>query len=296
MNQKIKYRLALDVGANSLGWCVYRLDDGDDPDKIIRLGSRIFSDGRDPKTLASHAADRRMARQARRRRDRLLKRRQSFMQALVEFGFMPSDEAQRKALEESDPYTLRARGLDEQLAPHELGRALYHLARKRGFRSSRKDARDEAGEKESGKVHAAIKALREQITEEGCRTVGEYLARRHEKREPVRGRPTLDGKSYVLYLQRAMVEEEFNKLWEVQKGYHPQLLTEKARETLRDIMLFQRRLKPVEPGRCLYEPDEYRTRLCAPLQQRFRMLQELNNLRVRDGIGNRALTLEERNK
>ncbi len=292
---RIKYRLALDMGANSLGWCVYRLDDSDEPVAVVRLGSRIFSDGRDPKTLASRAADRRLARQARRRRDRVLKRRHKLMKALVEFCLMPTDAASGKQLQKVDPYALRARGLDQPLTPHELGRALYHLARKRGFRSSRKDAKDEESIKESGKVYAAIAALREKVKSAGCRTVGEYLARQHAECLPVRARRSSDGQ-YVLYLQRAMVAEEFDMLWAAQQPHHPRLLTDHARDTLRDIMLFQRRLRPVEPGRCPFEPGEYRARLCAPLQQRFRILQELNHLRVRDGVGDRALTLDERNR
>lgn len=290
---KIKYRLSLDLGANSVGWCVYRLDENDEPDKIIRMGSRIFSDGRDPKTLASRAADRRAARQARRRRDRVLKRRHKLMQALVRFGLMPADEAIRRELQALDPYELRARGLNRPLTPHELGRALYHLARKRGFRSSRKGARDDESAKESGKVNTAIAALREKVEAAHCRTVGEYLAGQHAERAPVRARRSSDG-GYVLYLQRAMVEEEFDALWVAQQRHHPERLTDAAYSTLRDIMLFQRRLKPVEAGRCQFEPTEYRARLCAPLQQRFRMLQELNHLRIRDGIGDRALTLDER--
>lgn len=291
---RIKYRLALDMGANSLGWCVYRLDGHDEPDAVVRMGSRIFSDGRDPKTLASRAADRRAARQARRRRDRVLKRRHKLMQALVHWGLMPADPASAKKLQGLDPYTLRVRGLDQPLTPHELGRALYHLARKRGFRSSRKDARDDESAKESGKVHAAIHALREKVLTAGCRTVGEYLGRQHADRAPVRARRSSDGQ-YVLYLQRAMVEEEFAALWAAQQRHHPRLLTGDARRQLLDIMLFQRRLKPVQPGRCQFETDEYRARLCAPLQQRFRILQELNHLRVRDGVGDRALTMDERN-
>lgn len=292
---RIKYRLALDLGANSLGWCVYRLDDSDEPDAIVRMGSRIFSDGRQPKTLASLAAERRLARQARRRRDRVLKRRHKLMQALVQFGLMPAGAASRKQLQGLDPYTLRARGLDQPLTPHELGRALYHLARKRGFRSSRKDGRDDESVKESGQVHAAIAALRERVRAADCRTVGEYLSRQHAGRAPVRARRSSDGQ-YVLYLQRAMVAEEFDALWAAQQPHHPQLLNDNARDALRDIMLFQRRLRPVEPGRCQFEPGEYRARLCAPLQQRFRLLQELNHLRVRDGVGDRALTLDERNR
>ncbi|HET7929891.1 MAG TPA: type II CRISPR RNA-guided endonuclease Cas9 [Rhodanobacteraceae bacterium] len=292
---RINYRLALDMGANSLGWCVYRLDAHGEPDKIVRMGSRIFSDGRDPKTLASRAADRRLARQARRRRDRVLKRRHKLMQALVRFGLMPTGTTERKQLQLLDPYELRARGLDQPLTPHELGRALYHLARKRGFRSSRKDARDDETAKESGKVKEAIAKLHQRVAEAGCRTVGQYLARQHADRAPVRARRSSDGQ-YVLYLQRAMVEEEFDALWAAQQSHHPGLLTNAARDELRDIMLFQRRLRPVEAGRCPFEPEEYRARLCAPLQQRFRMLQELNHLRIRDGVDERALTLDERNK
>ncbi len=291
---KIKYRLGLDVGANSLGWCIYRLDDQDEPSAIQRLGARIFSDGRDPKSLASLAADRRMARQMRRRRDRVLKRRHKLIQGLIRFGLMPADVQTRKQLQAEDPYVLRARGLHLPLTPHELGRALYHLARKRGFKSSRKDRGDDEAMKEVGKVHSAITALQFRMDEAGCETVGEYLARQHAERLPVRARRSTDGQ-YVLYLQRDMVAKEFDALWAAQQPHHPTALTDQAKHCLRDIMLFQRRLQPVNPGHCLFEADEYRAPICSPLQQRFRILQELNNLRVRDGIGQRALTFSERN-
>src|SRR5690606_34778561 len=292
---KIRYRLGLDVGANSIGWCVYRLGDDGEPEAIVRLGSRVYPDGRDLKSLASNAAERRQARQARRRRDRLIRRRQRLMAQLVAGGLMPADPEERKRLEGLDPYQLRARGLDQQLSPHELGRALYHLGRRRGFKSSRKERRGADDEKELGKVHAAIQALRERMDQAGVRTVGEYLASQKAQRLPVRGRRAADG-GYVLYLQRDMVAEEFDMLWEAQARFHPQLLTETLRNRLKDTILFQRRLLPVLPGRCLFEPDEYRAPLCSPLQQRFRILQELNNLRILDGASERPLTLEERDR
>src|SRR5690606_41494064 len=45
------------------------------------------------------------------------------------------------------PYVLRAAALDHPLEPHELGRALYHLAQRRGFQSNRRSPRrdDEIG-------------------------------------------------------------------------------------------------------------------------------------------------------
>jgi CRISPR-associated endonuclease Csn1 len=291
---KIRYRLGLDVGANSIGWCVFQLGADDEPDAIVRMGSRIFSDGRDPKTLASNAAERRQARQARRRRDRLLKRRQRLMQALIAGGLMPQSAADRKAIEISDPYTLRAKALDAPLALHEVGRAIFHLGRKRGFKSSRKDRKDADTEKELGKVNTAIAALRSRIAEAQCRTVGEYLAKQKSERLPVRGRRSSDG-GYVHYLQRDMVAEEFDALWAAQSTHHPLAMTEALRVELRDIILFQRKLLPVLPGRCLFEAAEHRAPLCSPLQQRFRILQEVNNIRLVDGRDEVALTLEQRN-
>lgn len=289
---KIPYRLGLDIGTNSIGWCVLRLDDQDRPIGIVRAGSRIFSDGRNPKDLASLAAGRRLARQMRRRHDRVLKRQSRFMDGLIRFGLMPADDAERLALSSLNPYVLRAKGLDSKLAPSELGRALYHLAKRRGFKSSRKDQK--ADEKETGKINSAISRTRQQITDAGCRTYGEYLAKRHEKGETTRAR--LDSKGeYVLYAQRALIEEEFDQLWAAQQRFHPQLLTEEARDFLRNTLLFQRPLLPVEPGRCIFEPEEYRIPMCSPLQQRFRILQELNNLRIQEGVEWRALTLPERN-
>ena len=46
------------------------------------------------------------------------------LDALVTYGLMPKNKKERHALTALDPYDLRARGLDEKLHLHELGRAL----------------------------------------------------------------------------------------------------------------------------------------------------------------------------
>ena len=134
--QKMKYRLALDLGSTSLGWAMIRLDANDAPCAVIKAGVRIFSDGRNPKDGSSLAVTRRDARSMRRRRDRLLKRKSRMMGSLVEHGFFPSDEAKRKALLTVNPYALRAKGLDEALKPEEFARALFHINQRRGFKSN----------------------------------------------------------------------------------------------------------------------------------------------------------------
>lgn len=302
MRGKLRYRLGLDLGTNSLGWAVVRLSEANEPVALVKTGVRIFSDGRNPKDGTSLAVTRRQARQMRRRRDRLLKRKARLMDALIRHGFMPSSEAERHALVSLDPYELRKEGLDHPLKPHEFGRALFHLNQRRGFKSNRKTDRRDA---ESGALKHAIKGVREQLALHNCRTVGEWLANRHAARQPVRarlretrllrpdGRPRI-AREYDLYIDRRMVEDEFDALWRAQSGFNPTAFHEAARLELKDILLYQRRLRPVLPGRCTLIPTEPRAPLALPRTQKFRILQEVNNLRIVDPLTERALNREER--
>ena len=138
MEQSMRYRLALDLGSTSLGWAMIRLNAENAPVAVIKAGVRIFSDGRNPKDGSSLAVTRREARAMRRRRDRLLKRKGRMIAGLVAHGFFPKLEAERKALETLNPYTLRAKGLDAALTPAEFGRALFHINQRRGFKPARR--------------------------------------------------------------------------------------------------------------------------------------------------------------
>ena len=284
-----KYRLGLDLGTNSIGWAAVNLDDRGNPCGVLGLGARIFPDGRD-RHKTSNAVARRMARGQRRRRDRYLQRRAELMLALVEFGLMPKDEKERKEVQRLDPYRLRAQALDRPLEPFELGRALFHLDQRRGFRSNRKAGSGE--EVEGKKISAAIDELRRSIQESGARTLGEFLARRHEERETVRAREGLG-----LYPDRSMYVAEFVSIQEAQRRHHA--LAEEQWERLREIIFFQRPLKPVDPGWCQFEFEsrEKRAAKALPVFQEFRMLQEVNNLRVQEGSKpERPLSQEERDR
>ncbi len=271
--KEFRYRLGLDIGTNSIGWSAALLDDSGEPCGLLDMGVRIFPDGRKDRDEASNAVDRRLARGQRRRRDRYLKRREDLTAALVEYGLMPSEESERKALQDWDPYRLRARSLDERLEPYELGRALFHLGQRRGFKSNRKAQGEESEESET---REAIGELRRQITESGARTLGEFLARRHENGETLRARAGVG-----LYPERAMYESEFDCIQESQQAHHS--LNDKHWESLRNIIFFQRPLKDVDPGWCLLEEGEERAAKALPVFQEFRMLQEVNNLRIRVG-------------
>lgn len=294
----MRYRLALDLGTNSCGWAVVELDNQNPPQpiRLIRLGSRIFSDGRNPKDGSSLAAQRRGPRQMRRRRDRYLMRREHFMQALIETGLMQADEKERKALVAENPYFLRQQGLDLALTPAELGRALFHLNQRRGFKSNRRTDRGAA--KESGKIKEAIAAFRAAMGD--ARTVGEALARRLGDGKSVRARLIGKGKEehYELYVDRKWIADEFDALWESQRRFYPELLTDTARDRLRGILLHQRPLRPVLPGKCFLEPDERRAPAALPSAQLFRLNQEVNHFRVETLVdrSERPLTKHERNE
>jgi len=288
------YRIGLDIGANSIGWCLYELNSNDEIIRLMRMGVRIFSDGRDPQTRTSLAVERRLARQMRRQRERTVQRRHGFLNELIRSNLLPEKEDERKQLVLLDPYELRDRALREALPLPQFARALYHLARKRGFKSSRKDRGDAERKKASGVIGKGTERLRELVQTAGCETVGQFLYLRHAERKPVLARPSNSGE-YEFYPDRALTLEEFDLLWERQRKFHPEALTQDIYRRLRYFIEHQRPLKAVPAGRCQLEPDETRARRGHPVFARFRILSDLANLRIEfpDGTTN-ALTLRER--
>lgn len=182
----MKYRLALDMGSTSLGWCVLALDKHDAPSSIIDMGVRIFSDGRDDKSkeplaMAATAG----ARSLRRNYDRRDRRQRRLLSCLIQYGLMPQNQVERKALEHLDPYELRAKALDRQISIHELGRAIFHINQRRGFKSNR---RTDKRENDASNMKNAIKDLDGKLMMTNSRTLGEYLWKQHQERQPVRVR------------------------------------------------------------------------------------------------------------
>jgi CRISPR-associated endonuclease Csn1 len=278
-------RLGLDIGTNSIGWCLY------DGDTIRDVGVRIFSDGRDPKSGASLAVDRRNARAMRRRRDRYVRRRSALLEALIETGLMPAEAEDAKALTGFDPYGLRADALDKLLSPHLLGRALFHLNQRRGFKSNRKAERKAGDDKEGGKIATGAKALDMAMREAGARTFGEFLANRDAKR--VRMRAESDG--YDFYPERRHLEAEFDAIWATQSAYHAALLTDVVRDRLRRIIFFQRPLKAPKVGGCTFFNEEPRLPKAHPLFQERRLFEEVNQLEItKAGSTSRKLTRDQR--
>lgn len=298
-------RLGLDIGTNSIGWWLYEIARGQ-PVAVIGGGVRIFSDGRDAKTGASLAVDRRNARAMRRGRDRYLHRRAMLMKRLASSGLMPQDPEQAKALTQLDPFALRAMGLDHALPLDHLGRALFHIDQRRGFKSNRKT---DAGDNEGGKIKDGTARLDMAMMAAGARTYGEFLHKRRAAVDDPRQTPAVrtrlslrldadSGKSepgYDFYPDRRHLEEEFHKLWRAQERHHPDL-TDALRDQLFETIFYQRPLKEPKVGRCLFYPES-RLPKAHPLTQQRVLYETVNNLRITaNGRASRPLTLEQRDQ
>jgi CRISPR-associated endonuclease Csn1 len=288
------YRLALDIGANSIGWCVLSLGTTGSPVGIIDMGVRVFPDGRDPKTLASLAAERRLARGMRRRRDRYLQRREALLNALTRYGLMPADPAGRQALVALNPYALRRDALHRRLDPHELGRAVFHLNQRRGFQSNRKT--DRSNEAEQGKIRAASDSLKQELARSGHPTLGAWLADRQAKAQDVRTRLVGSGAkaTYAFYPTRDLIRAEFDAIWHAQAGWNSSL-TSAAYDAIAGILFHQRPLKDPPVGRCWLKPDQPRAPRALTVTQAFRIAQDLSHLAIRRvGEPDAALTDKQR--
>jgi CRISPR-associated endonuclease Csn1 len=169
------------------------------------------------------------------------------------------------------PYRIRAAGLDRDLSSLEFGRALYHLAQRRGFLSNRK-SKEKADEKSV--VKQGISDLAKEM---GSLTLGQYFASIDPEKVKLRRRWT----------SRAMYRDEFEQLWARQSG--PLKLNDNHRQSIHDAIFFQRPLKSSAHliGRCRHLTQYKRAPLACRLAQQFRLLQKVNDLFLVDSLHNR---------
>jgi CRISPR-associated endonuclease Csn1 len=279
------YTLGLDVGSNSIGWALLETEG---KSSIVDMGVRVFPEGvdRDTKGLEkSKNATRREARGARRTHQRRTQRKERLLQMLQEMGFLPKDEPTLRSLFQTNPYGLRKKGLDEKLERFEFGRAIYHISQRRGFKSNRKSGKAS----EDSVVIKGASALQKEMDTKGCRTIGEYFAGLNPEEQRIRGK----------YTFRSMYADEFDRLWTKQKDFYPETLKEELRKKIRDeIIFFQRPLKPQNEriGNCELERGEKRCPRGDWYARRFRLLQDINNLKIQNPDGSETKLSDEQRK
>jgi CRISPR-associated endonuclease Csn1 len=284
--------LGLDLGSNSIGWAL--LDETNH--KIMGTGVRAFPEGVDRNQQGGELSKnetRRIARGMRRQIARRGRRKRKLREALLSARLLPDNPREQTELVLTDPYQLRRLALDEQLSPFEIGQMFVHLNQRRGFQSNRKA--DRARKNENSEMLEEISQLAAEIKAAGHRTLGEHLANLVAKPgeiplQTVRRRHT----------RRDMYLQEFERIWATQQIYYPTLLTPDLHDKLHRIIFFQREMywpKSVI-GRCELESRLPRCPRADRRAQRFRLLQEVNNLRLLDSSTGeeRSLMPEERSR
>jgi len=268
------FRLSLDLGTNSIGWTALGLTNTAKPQvqNIIDMGVRIFTDGREAKTGTPLNEARRNARQMRRQRDRKIRRKRAMLNFLVNNKLMPKEREEQQVIARLDPYDLRAAALERKLKPFELGRIMMQFSMRRGFKSGRKDQAENAAEREG--MLGGIESLKTALQE---LTLGQWLCKRREAGDPVRFIAQTEKTKiiYDFYPSREMYETEFAAIRKKQEKHFKEINWDR----LHWLIFFQRPLKRPERGRCQFYTDEDRGYRAFPSAHRFRILQEINNLR-----------------
>jgi len=292
--RKFRFVLGLDFGVQSIGWAVLPLNPLEI--ELLKLGVHCFESGTGSEADIEKGSDesrntaRRMARAARRSLQRRSRRMIHLAIELQRLGLLPvcrmrDPEKRNLMFQELDqrlavfcpvddrrmahllPYILRAKGLDQRLPEHAIGRALYHLAIRRGFLSNRKA---QGADDEEGTVKEGIRTLEEEIKVAGCRTLGEYFSTLDPEETRVRKRWT----------SRQMHEDEFNLLWDSQAKFYPETMTGAAKKRIHRAIFFQRPLKSqrFRLGKCQLEPNCRRAPTASLEMQRFRYWQKILDL------------------
>lgn len=224
----MKRILGLDLGTSSIGWAlVNEAEDGEQaPSSIEKLGVRIIqfdtftnAEGQEIKgnpadyfctgKSVSPNASRTKARSMRRNLQRYKLRRSALVKALREAGIIGGDTV----LNESGPQTthqtlfLRAKAATEEISLGEFARVLLNLNKKRGYKSSRKEKSQEDGTVIDGM------AIARELFEKGM-TPGEYVFER-----------ILKENYFIPDFYKSDLQLEFDKVWEAQRTFYPDVLT-----------------------------------------------------------------------
>ena len=328
-----KHVLGLDLGVGSIGWCLIALDGQDQPAEILGMGSRIvplttddlndFSQGK----AISKNQKRTTQRTIRKGLDRYQLRRKVLSEKLAEHGMLPDKDLMQ--LPVLDLWELRARAASpgEKLSLPEIGRVLYHINQKRGYKHAKSDEAEEATKrgKEQGYV-ATVKGRYAELQQEGA-TVGQHFARKlkeHRQESPSGGFFYNYRIKDQVYPREAYIEE-FDRIMEVQSVFYSEVLTPVFIQELRDkVIFFQRPLKSCKGlvSFCEFEKQERVVQLkrinregkeelqerkitigpkvapkSSPIAQLCKLWESIHNIRIYYPDGKeRPITLEEKRK
>lgn len=276
----MKKVLGLDLGISSIGWAYIEVDKDQKHGRILDAGVRIIPLNTDDASefskgnSVSPSKDRRIKRGMRRNLQRFKLRRERLLNILINLGWWEAG----KPWQSNDPlelYSMRARAIKERLEPEELARVFLALNVKRGYQSNRKaQSDDDEGTDNLDKIRERDRELMERGI-----TIGEkHLELLQSNRWATLKTRTYSRKSY---------RNEFDRIWETQKTWHPELNDQLYRELADRTIFYQRPLRSQKGliSKCTLEPNKRVAPKSSPVFQEFKIWQQLHNLRMKDDSG-----------
>lgn len=326
MENGFTYRLGLDIGIASVGAAVVQTNSFDKPCHLTEPNVRTFpaAECRENGKYygKSAAVPRRECRSTRRRIKRKQLRMNCIKQTLQKAGLIDIDEFMKRYSDGTLPnvYQLRYEGLDRLLTDDEFAQILIHIAKHRGFLSTR---RADKKDKESGAILAATSANQKLMMEKGYRTVGEMMYLDESFHTPCSSNeqgfivtPRNKAKDYKHTIYRSMLVDEVHVLFDAQRKLGNTKATETLESEYLEIMTRQRSydLGPglqadgtkspfamdgykSNAGECTFYKEETRAAKGTYTAELSITLQKINNLKLVDRYGDdRFLTDEEKQK
>jgi CRISPR-associated endonuclease Csn1 len=232
----MKKILGLDLGTTSIGWAFVTEGETAEQSKIERLGVRIIqydtfskvdktgkiSESKDPVSDfnagrgLSPNADRTAKRGARRNLDRYQLRRANLIEILRNNNIIGTDFIYAEDSKNStfSTYKLRADAASKEIPLSDFAKILLMINKKRGYKSSRKAKSEDEGTAIDGM------AIAKELYETN-QTPGQYVLSLIKK-----------GKNHFPDFYKSDLENEYNSIWDFQKKYHPEILSDETRKQL----------------------------------------------------------------
>ncbi|MEA4968109.1 MAG: type II CRISPR RNA-guided endonuclease Cas9 [Bacteroidaceae bacterium] len=292
MNKRI---LGLDIGIASVGYALIDFNDNFEnqqlsQNKIIVSGVRLFqkAEKSDGKPLGE---ERRIARSIRRRLHRKAERLKDIRNLFVDKKLVTPQEIDtsennsqniyktQKGEKQITPWQLRAEGLDRLLTGKEFAIVLSHIAKHRGYKSTRKSEL-KTDDAKIGEMLTGIRNTETKLTENNYRTVGEMFYKDSDYVSNKRNKAN----KYTNTVSRDKLYEEVKILFETQREAKSIFASKECEEQYTNIAFEQKTSGSIDKmvGKCLFEPEEFRSPKNTYSAEIFKILQKINNSSLLD--------------
>lgn len=213
----MKKILGLDLGTSSIGWAIVNeAEKSNENSQIVRLGVRVnplttdeLSNFEKGKSITTNS-ERTLKRSIRRNLQRYKNRKAVLIDILVRNKFIDDNSILSESGNNStfETYRLRAKSATEKVSLYDFARILLQINKKRGYKSNRKVKTSEEGQL-IDTIDVAERLYNDNLTP------GQLSLMLLE-----------EGKKYLPEFYRSDLQDEFNKIWNFQKQFYPELLVE----------------------------------------------------------------------